>query len=750
MRKLMILLLVAIVCMPLAAGELDEQLIEAAQQERLDDARQLLEKGAAVDAANRYGATPLFFAVDKGHLEMVKLLLEKGASVDITDSFYNATPLGWGSFKMGDNPEMREILLLVLAKGPADAAAILPAALQAGDLELVKAAVATGKLDAAALTGARVQAEAAGHEEIVSFLADKIPAADAETETAELAEPPELDAAALERYVGQFKNEEMDLGIKIFTEGDTLKGQADGQEAIHFDPKAPDVFTAREAPITVTFGGRGGLVESFMLEQGGREFPFSRFDPASDQPAEQPELPAIAKAERGEASPWPSFRGRNASGVGDGQGAVTTWNGESGENVLWKTAIPGISLSSPVIWGDRVYVTAAASEGDNDTFRTGLYGDVDSVDDDSVHSFRVYALDLHSGEIRWMKEASRGVPQVKRHLKSSHANPTPVTDGERVVAHFGSEGLFCYSKDGELLWSKDLGRLDSGWFFDPSYQWGFASSPILHDGKVIVQTDIHKGSYVAAFDVATGEELWRTGRDEIPTWGTPGILPPKDPGGVYEVVTNGTTVRGYSAATGEELWMLAPNSEVTVGTPIVADGLAIVTGGYPPVRPIYAIAPGGRGDLSPAEGETSSEYLVWSVKPGGTYMPTPIAYGGLLYMLNNNGRLAAYDTKTGERVYRQRVGRGATGFSGSPVAADGRLFLTTEDGDTHVVRAGRDYEHLGVNELGEVVMTTPAISDGVFVIRGMKHVYGLGTVEAPAEDGVAEEAAAGEKTAAGE
>ena len=244
---------------------------------------------------------------------------------------------------------------------------------------------------------------------------------------------------------------------------------------------------------------------------------------------------------------------------------------------------------------------------------------------------------------------------------------------------------------------------------------------------------------MAAFDLSTGEALWRTEREEIPTWGTPGILPPKVAGGAYEVVTNGTTVRGYDAKTGEELWTLAPNSEVTVGTPIVAEGRAIVTGGYPPVRPIYAIEPGARGDISLADDATSNEHVAWSVKPGGTYMPTPIAYDGLLYMLNNNGRLAAYDANTGERIYRQRVGRGATSFSGSPVAADGRLFLTTEEGDTHVIRAGRDYEHLGINELGEVVMTTPAISDGIIVMRGMKHVFGLGVTEADAGDPAGEQ-----------
>ena len=417
-----------------------------------------------------------------------------------------------------------------------------------------------------------------------------------------------------------------------------------------------------------------------------------------------------------------------------------TWNGEAGTNVRWKTPIPGLALSSPIIWGDRVYLTTAVSEGADATFRTGLYGDVDSVPDDSVHVFKVYALDLATGKVLWQREASRGVPQVKRHMKSSHANPSPVTDGQRVVASFGSEGLFCYSADGELLWHQELGRLDSGWFFDPTYQWGFASSPILYQGKVIVQVDIQQGSYIAAFDLATGEPVWRTSRNEIPTWATPSVLPAAAPGGVDEVVTNGTTVRGYNAATGQELWTLAPNSEVTVGTPVVADGLAFVTGGYPPIRPIYAIRPGGRGDLSPKEGATPDPHLAWSDTTGGTYIPSPLVYQGILYLFNNNGRLAAYDAATGELIYRQRVGTGSTSFASSPVAADGRLLITSEDGDTHVIRAGRDYEELGVNELGEVVMATPALSGGMLVLRGIHHLYGLGVEPATGpQDKAAEE-----------
>ena len=247
-------------------------------------------------------------------------------------------------------------------------------------------------------------------------------------------------------------------------------------------------------------------------------------------------------------------------------------------------------------------MTSASTEEGDDTLRIGLYGDVDSIEDTAEHTWAVYALDKSTGEILWRRVAATGTPKVKRHMKSTHANPTPVTDGRHVIASFGSEGVYAYDFDGKLLWKKDLGVLESGWFYDPTYEWGFASSPIIDQGRVILQVDIQKGSYITALDVATGKEIWKTEREEIPTWGTPVVLPAKEPGGVAEIVTNGTTVRGYDAVTGEKLWWLAPNSEITVASPVVGDGLAYVTGGYSPARPVYAVRPGSRGDISLPEG----------------------------------------------------------------------------------------------------------------------------------------------------
>ena len=701
-----------------------ESLREAAQKQDVKLVKEFLAKNVDVNSKSKYGATALFFAAGKGNLEIVELLLAKGAEVNVTDTFYEATPLTWALFGMEDSEGHRQVALRLLKEKPDDSGSALGFGVRADDLELVKAALATGKANNEVIVAAHAQAQAAEKQEIVDFLAGHLPKPeDGPSEVVE------LTAEQKARYAGDFKNDDIGMKIKVWPEGDELKIRANDQPVLTLDATGEDAFKAREFDgIELAFFGRGGLIEGFVLKQGGQEFQFGRDEPEEPAEVAEQELPPLETPKRGPAIHWPSFRGDNASGIGDGQGIPSTWDGESGKNIRWKTPVPGIALSSPIVWGDTVFVTSAESKEADETFRTGLYGDVDSVEDDSVHTWKLYAIDKKTGEIKWQRDAISGKPKVKRHLKSSHANPSPVTDGKHVVAHFGSEGMFCYDFDGNLVWKQELGVLNSGWFYDASYEWGFSSSPILHDGRVIIQTDIQKNSYIAAFDVKTGKELWRTSRDEIPTWATPTILESPEPGGVDEVVTNGTTIRGYDAATGKELWTLTPNSEVTVGTPVVADGLAYVTGGYPPARPVYAIKYGARGDLTLPKGETSSEFIAWSVNPGGTYIPSPIVYRGILYTFHNNGRLAAYDAKTGELHYRERVG-GAASYSGSPVAADGRLFFTTEDGVTHVVRAGKVYQELGSNELGEVVMTSPAISDGLLIMRGMDHVFAIGAAD---------------------
>src|SRR5579872_1180288 len=224
------------------------------------------------------------------------------------------------------------------------------------------------------------------------------------------------------------------------------------------------------------------------------------------------------------AGDWPQFRGPAGSGVGDGTKTPVRWDVTKGANILWSAEIPGLANSSPIVWGDRVFITTAISSDAKQTFRTGLYGDTDPVNDSSPHKWRVLALDKKTEKILWEQTAHEGVPKTKRHPKSSQASPSPATNGKVVVAYFGSEGLYVYSTEGKLLWKKDLGIQNAGWFFDPDSEWGAASSPVIHKNKVIVQCDRQKDSFIAAFDLKDGRELWRTARAEIPSWGTPAVV----------------------------------------------------------------------------------------------------------------------------------------------------------------------------------------------------------------------------------
>jgi outer membrane protein assembly factor BamB len=421
---------------------------------------------------------------------------------------------------------------------------------------------------------------------------------------------------------------------------------------------------------------------------------------------------------------WPSFRGHEASGSADGQRLPATWNPASGANVLWRQSIPGLAHSSPIVWGDTLFVTSAISSRPDATFKPGLYGDGDASDDRSVHRWMVYAIDTRTGTIRWERTAARGAPRNKRHIKSTYASSSPATDGRIVVAWFGSEGIFAYDFDGGLRWSVDLGRVDMGAYDIPSYEWGPASSPIIWNGLVIVQCDTQTDSFLLALNAETGETVWKTERVELPSWGTPTVA--DTPAGP-ELVTNASNfIRGYDPSTGRELWRLGGSSKITAPTPIFAGGLHIVASGRAPERPLVAVRPGARGDLTMSAGARGNTHVAWSWTGRGSYMPTPLASRGILYVLANNGVLDAYEIATGREIYRQRLPLIGSGYSASPVAADGRIYLSNEDGDMLVIQAGSTYRHLATNSIGETLMATPALSGGVMYVRGSRTLFAIG------------------------
>ena len=421
------------------------------------------------------------------------------------------------------------------------------------------------------------------------------------------------------------------------------------------------------------------------------------------------------------AQNWPAFRGVNASGVGEGAKPPITWDVEKATNVLWRTAIPGLSHASPIVWGNQIYLITAISADTKAGFIAKDRG-ISLSNDLAPHTWMIYALDKQSGKILWSNKAYEGVPRAKRHVKATQANSTPVTDGRYIVALFGSEGLNCYDTKGKLLWKQDLGVLNPGLWDDKESSWGHSSSPVIYRDLVIVQADGHKQSFIAAFNLKDGKQAWRVERNEITSWATPTIYQGKDR--TELIVNGGRYIRGYDPLTGKELWRFSDNdTQVKMQAPLIAHDLIYITGGYPPGRTMYAFRPGAVGDISLKSGEDKNAFVAWSTNKGSPYTATPIIYGDLFYTLADNGVFSSYDAKTGEVVYQQRL---PTSFSASPIAADGRLYLSSEDGDVFVVKAGRQYELLSRNTMGQPVMATPALSQGMLIVRGQDAIYALG------------------------
>jgi outer membrane protein assembly factor BamB len=415
---------------------------------------------------------------------------------------------------------------------------------------------------------------------------------------------------------------------------------------------------------------------------------------------------------------WPSFRGPRARGVSDGQDLPVEWDVRTGRNIRFKTPIPGLGHSSPIVWGDRVFLTSAVGPA-TAPLKLGDTGGIDLAQDPGTLSWRLFCVSARDGRMLWEREAFAGPPRAKRHAKSSQANATPATDGRTVVAVFGSGGLAAYDLEGQLKWKTDLGALNPGLFGDTSSEWGHASSPVIDGGRVFVQVDRHAQSFLAAFDLATGRRAWTKERDERPVWATPTV---HESGGRKElIVVGGYHVRGYDPRDGRELWRFKDEAEVKTPTPFAADGLLVFAGGYRG-RPIFALKTGATGDVSVPEGAASGPYLAWRTDPGGPYTTTPLAYDGLLYAVRDEGIAAAYDLATGRRIYQERTG--AT-HAASPIASDGKLYVAAEGGEVLVVKAGRGFEILARNDMGEPCMSTPAIANRTLFVRTLGHLYAV-------------------------
>jgi outer membrane protein assembly factor BamB len=441
---------------------------------------------------------------------------------------------------------------------------------------------------------------------------------------------------------------------------------------------------------------------------------------------------------------WPQFRGPDANPVGLGDRLPDRWS--TTENVDWQAAIPGRGWSSPIVSGGRVFVTTVVTDGASKVPQTGTdYSneyiaelskqglsdeevlaklnarDIEKPEEVTLHYF-LYCLDLETGAVRWKREFHSGRPPGGRHRKNSFTSETPVTDGRQVYVYVANLGLYAYDFSGRQVWKTELEAY-------PVYlDFGTGGSPVLHDGRLVIVNDNEKQQFVAAYDARTGTLRWRTERalrekDGPPRqsgWTTPYVW---SHGRRTEIVTIGPTAAVSYDLAGKELWRLSGMSIAPVPSPFAYGDLLFVDGGQ--TRALYAIRAGASGDISLPEGKTAHGPVAWSVERAGSYIPTPVAYDGGLYVLYDKGVLARFDAKTGAQSYKERIDPEAGAFTSSPWAYDGKIFCLSEEGKTFVVKAGETFQLLHANPLGDLALATPAIVGDRLLVRTEKTLYAI-------------------------
>jgi len=694
---------------PVSADAKRDALWAAIRNKDVKAVQKALDAGADPTGRNEYGVSSLWLAAEKKNFDVVKLLVDRGADVNARDDIWYMTPLSIASASKDE-----KTVELFLKKGAKDVDNALLTAAQLSDVKLAQTILANAKPSQEALDSALYSASTGLSLTSRKDIQEVLKKAGAKP----LPKPSAEQIKAWRKLQGSYDSEG---GFKIQITVNEDAGLVIGSRVCK--QIAPDHF----APLGVAGAeyrierAPNGDVARVIMRRFTAEYSLYRF-----KDAEVKSDAANLAGDVNVTSPanWPSFRGPDGTGVADGQNPPIKWDVKKDENIRWKTKIPGLGHSCPVVWGNRVFVTTAISKGQPDAkIRIGNYGDVGSVEDTSEHTWQVLCLDRDTGKILWTQTAFVGKPKIKRHLKGSQANCTPAVDGKHVVACFGSEGLYCYDFDGKLLWKRDLSSLDSSFALDQEYEWGFANSPVICDGLCILQCDLSRDSFIAAFSLENkGEKVWSTPRDEIPSWSSPVVW---RNGVRTEIVTNASQyARGYDPKTGAELWRIAKRSEATIPAPVLGKDLAFITSGNRPIQPIIAIKAGANGDLSLKDGESKSAYIAWSKLRGGPYMPTPILYGDLFYICSNSGIVTCCEAATGKEVYKQRIG--GSSYTASPVAADGRIYFTTEDGEVRVIKAGPKCELLAVNKLDDYCMACPAISNGSIFFRTQHYLIAAG------------------------
>ena len=422
------------------------------------------------------------------------------------------------------------------------------------------------------------------------------------------------------------------------------------------------------------------------------------------------------------ASPrdWPQFRGPESLGTSEDDSRLPeVWS--QTENVRWKTPLPGMAWASPVVWNDRIFLTNVVSEGEVEAVKKGLYfgGDRPNVSQDR-HNWMAYGIDFGTGEVAWETTLHQGIPPTPRHLKNSYASETPVTDGERVYAHFGYLATWCLDLHGNVLWKRDWKP------FKIRNDWGTSASPVLHEGRLYLINDNEERSTLSCLDKLTGKTIWEVERDEGSNWSTPYVWENDQR---TEIVTTGTDkVRSYDLD-GKLLWELGGMSSIVIPVPFSGHGMLYIASGYvgDQKRPVFALRPGARGDISLKAGESGNEHIAWFQPQAASYNPSPLLYKDLYYTLYDRGFLTCHDALSGREVYgKQRFEAGANAFTASPWAYNNRIFCLSEDGDCFVIEHGTEYRLIRKNSLGELCMSTPAIAQGSLILRTGEHLYRIG------------------------
>ncbi len=424
---------------------------------------------------------------------------------------------------------------------------------------------------------------------------------------------------------------------------------------------------------------------------------------------------------------WPSFRGPGALGVADGHPVLAAWNADPAAGkitgVRWSVPVPGLGHSSPILWANRIYLCSAIrSTAGKAPLKIAPGGEPTAAEDDMEQSWVVLCFDASTGRQLWQQVVRKAPPRATRHEKATHANTTLATDGERLVAFFGSEGLYCYDLDGRLLWRRDLGTINISKY---GIGWGYGSSPSIHGNRIALLCDDPANPFLAVFRLSDGEPLWRVSRKGVSerSWATPLIYAGANN---VQVIANGWPwIVSYDLETGKELWRLEGGGDNPIPTPFVSNGWIYITNAHGGKAPIYVIRPGARGDISLPDGAASGEHIVWASAQAGSYISTPVVYGDYLYLGNSNGVVRCLESKTGKKMFEQRLAPDAQIYA-SLVAADGKVFCPSLDGDVYVLKAGPSFDLLARNHLGAPCFATPLVWRGILYFRTTESLVAVG------------------------